>query len=128
MVEYLLDSDYLISFLAGRNEAVDLITKLSKSILSTSIICVAEVLEGLYAYNEEKKLAIFESYISNIKLYGVDKQIAENFAHLRADLRKRGELIDNFDLLIAATCQANKLVLVTGNKAHFQRITGLQLY
>ena len=128
MVEYLLDSDYLISFLAGRNEAVDLITKLSKSILSTSIICVAEVLEGLYAYHEEKKLAIFESYISNIKLYGVDKQIAEIFAHLRADLRKRGELIDNFDLLIAATCQANKLVLVTGNKAHFQRLTGLQLY
>lgn len=128
MVEYLLDSDYLINFLSGKREAVDLIRTLSKSHLSTSIICVAEVLEGLYAYNDQKKLSIFEAFLANLKVYGIDRQVAEGFAHLRADLRKKGKLIDNFDLLIAATAQANKLVLVTGNKAHFQRIAKLKIY
>ena len=49
------------------------------------------------------------------------------FAKLRAGLRKEGNLIDNMDLLIAATCLVNKLTLITGNVKHFQRVPGLKI-
>lgn len=41
--------------------------------------------------------------------------------------RKKGELIEDADLLIAATCIVNDLVLITNNRKHFSRIEGLDI-
>jgi tRNA(fMet)-specific endonuclease VapC len=49
------------------------------------------------------------------------------FASEKARLRKIGEPIDNFDLLIGATAVHHGLTLVTNNTKHFQRIQGIQL-
>jgi tRNA(fMet)-specific endonuclease VapC len=46
---------------------------------------------------------------------------------LYADLRKRGEPIDDIDLLIAGTAIANGLTLVTNNRKHFDRIAQLEV-
>jgi len=45
------------------------------------------------------------------------------------DLKKRGELVDERDLLIAATAIALGVPLKTRNTAHYQRLTryGLKL-
>ena len=45
----------------------------------------------------------------------------------KADLAKRGELIEDMDILIAATSIATNAVLVTGNSKHFERIKTLQI-
>ncbi len=42
-------------------------------------------------------------------------------------LRKRGELIPDPDILIAASCIANNIPLATMNRSHFDRIEGLEL-
>jgi tRNA(fMet)-specific endonuclease VapC len=42
-------------------------------------------------------------------------------------LKRRGELISDADLIIAATAITHGLVLVTTNTAHYRRITGLVL-
>jgi predicted nucleic acid-binding protein len=42
-------------------------------------------------------------------------------------LRRQGNLIPDFDLLIAATALRHDLTLVTRDTAHFERIEGLQL-
>lgn len=42
-------------------------------------------------------------------------------------LRKRGELIPDPDILIAASCIANNIPLATMNRSHFNRIEGLEL-
>ena len=44
-----------------------------------------------------------------------------------ADLYRRGTLIGDADILIAATALVHGLVVITNNGAHFRRITGLQL-
>jgi predicted nucleic acid-binding protein len=46
-------------------------------------------------------------------------------AELYADLKRRGQLISDADLLIAATALEHGRVLVTNNVAHFQRIPNL---
>jgi tRNA(fMet)-specific endonuclease VapC len=44
-----------------------------------------------------------------------------------ADLRRRGQPVDDIDLLIAATAVAGDFVLVTQNTKHFERIAGLSV-
>jgi tRNA(fMet)-specific endonuclease VapC len=48
-------------------------------------------------------------------------------ADIYADLYKRGELIADADILIAASALANSLGVVTNNERHFRRISGLHV-
>jgi predicted nucleic acid-binding protein len=50
------------------------------------------------------------------------------FALIRGNLRNRGELIGDPDIMIAATGLHHNLTLVTRNVRHFERIAGLPLY
>lgn len=120
---YLLDSNFLIDFLNNRNGAVDIMAEFDHSEVGTSVICIAEVLEGL----APKKLILFNEFVGEIKVYAVNIETAVVFASIRKSLRRSGNLIENMDLLIAATCMANDLILVTGNKRHFERIIGLKM-
>jgi tRNA(fMet)-specific endonuclease VapC len=53
--------------------------------------------------------------------------MARVFGEFKAQLRKQGSFIDDFDLLIAATAHRYRLTLITHNFEHFQRIPDLQL-
>jgi tRNA(fMet)-specific endonuclease VapC len=44
-----------------------------------------------------------------------------------ADLKKRGQLTSDADILIASTALVHGLVLVTNNTNHFRRVSGLTL-
>jgi tRNA(fMet)-specific endonuclease VapC len=44
-----------------------------------------------------------------------------------AALRKKGQMLDDIDLLIAGIALENNLVIVTHNVSHFQRIDGLEI-
>ncbi len=54
--------------------------------------------------------------------------IVVRFAEIRALLTRRGELISDFDILIAATALHYNLTVLTFNYRHFSRIPDLNLY
>jgi len=58
---------------------------------------------------------------------GLSRPILRRFALLRGDLRARGQIIGDPDLLIAATALHRDMTLVTRNTRHFSRIVGLKL-
>jgi len=60
------------------------------------------------------------------KYYNSSLKVAST---IYSDLRKRGELIEDPNLLIASICIANDLSLMTGNKKRFERLKryGLKL-
>ena len=62
-----------------------------------------------------------------VPILGLDEVTAETFATLRFDLRRRGELIPDHDLWIAATAQRHNLTLISRDQ-HFSRIPDLRLY
>ena len=68
-----------------------------------------------------------DGFISGITLIGVDARTAHAFGDLKAQLRKQGMLIEDFDLVIAATARSHDLSLVTNNVDHFGRIPHLRL-
>lgn len=52
----------------------------------------------------------------------------ERIAEIRALVRRRGQLIPGFNIVIAATAPHHNLTLMTFNLRHFQRIPELKLY
>jgi len=120
---YLIDSDVLINFLKGKKEDIEILKKLKSHERGTSVICIGEIFEGL----NEKQKSEFLKIIGLIDIYNIDLKTAAKFAEIRKELRKTGNLIDNFDLLIAATCLVNDLTLITNNLKHFERIEGLKI-
>lgn len=49
------------------------------------------------------------------------------YATEKARLRRQGLLIDDFDILIGATAIAHGLTMVTNNRKHLGRLTGITL-
>jgi tRNA(fMet)-specific endonuclease VapC len=57
----------------------------------------------------------------------IDEPIAVELSKIKSFLRKKGELIENFDILIAATAIVNDLIVATNNTRHFSRINTLAI-
>lgn len=129
MTGYLLDTDWIIDFLSDRPQAVRGMSELRLSRLAASIISYAELYEGVArSRRRAEDLAQLEDFMSGVEILDVDIRVARIFGERRAQLRAQGLLIDNFDLLIAATALRFDLSLVTRNVSDFQRIDGLQIY
>lgn len=125
---YLVDTDRAISYLNGRNDAVELLQSLQGK-LCLSVISLAEILEGIYFFGEIKqKVLALNKFLTGVRMLDVDYRVVDEFAKTRVVLRRGGNLIDNMDLLIASTALTHKLALITENKKHFERIKGLKLF
>lgn len=126
MVKFLFDSDILITFLKGKELSKKTLLRLQDtSEIAVSVITIAEVLEGVV--DNQKRLNQAKEFVSQFEIIGIDTNIAEEFASQRFSLRKSGNLIDNMDLLIAATALANNLILVTNNQKDFKKIKELKI-
>jgi tRNA(fMet)-specific endonuclease VapC len=94
--------------------------------MAMSIITIAELQFG--AYNSNKINANMEriNYLRNImKIINLNTAITEEYARIKSKLRKSGNLIDDFDILIGSTAIVNNLILVTNNQQHFNRIDNI---
>ena len=92
-----------------------------------SIITRFEILRGMKANGATTGIKSFDYLCSQNEIIGIDDKIIIRAADIYADLYKRGLLILDADILIAATALENNLAVVTNNESHFDRITGLQI-
>ncbi|MEK7521721.1 MAG: type II toxin-antitoxin system VapC family toxin [Patescibacteria group bacterium] len=62
-----------------------------------------------------------------IEVVTLSSNAARLYGKHKAFLEGAGKRLDEFDLLIAATAISGDLTLVTGNKKHFERVSGLRV-
>ncbi|HUT34675.1 MAG TPA: type II toxin-antitoxin system VapC family toxin [Planctomycetota bacterium] len=128
MAKYLIDTDWAIDYLAEKPEAVAAVGGLLEGTVSISAVSVGELCEGAHlSRNPAEKLKSLDAFLSRLAVLDVTELTAHIFGKERARLRQKGRLIENLDLLIAATCLEHDLRLLTNNLAHFERIEGLQI-
>lgn len=128
MVKYLLDTNICIAWLKGEKIIRDRFLRHSPLEITISSINLAELFFGVY--NSEKvehNLANLIDFISEIEVIDLGIESLKRYGQLKTNLREKGKIIDEFDLLIASICLANDLILVTNNEKHFCRIEGLKL-
>jgi len=125
---YLIDTDWLISYLKGRRDADELLGRLYTEGLAISVVTYGEALEGLADLpNSAAQISQFESFLGTLNVLPVDVEIGRRYAAIRRELRRLGQLLADNDLWIGATALAHDLSLVTRDR-HFERVPGLRLY
>lgn len=92
-----------------------------------SIITRYEILRGLMAKNATRQIQAFNDRCRRSNVLPLTDDIVVQASEIYGDLHRRGELITDADILIAATALVHNLTLITENTSHFQRIAGLQI-
>lgn len=128
MKRFTFDTNILSYYLKGDDEIGDRLKKefSSGNEFIINPITYYEINRGLLAINSQKKLKKFKVLCEVFGIIELSNKVFEKAAQIYANLRRKGELIEDADILIAATCIINDLILVTNNKKHFSRIKDLK--
>ncbi|MDY7015418.1 MAG: type II toxin-antitoxin system VapC family toxin [Cyanobacteriota bacterium] len=124
----MLDTDTCIYWLNGRTSVRDRLLAVGWTEVSICVITVAELYFGAFNSNRiAHNLARADQLIQSLPVLPLRNNALRHFGELKAQLRRRGQPIADFDLAIASVALAENLILVTNNTRHYERIAELQL-
>lgn len=127
-MSYLIDTDILIYSINGVEAVNDMFAQKRHEPKSISVVTYGELFYGARkSTRAEKNLARIRRIAELFPIINVTPAIMETYGEYKAILSKSGKVIDDMDLLIAATAISHNLVLVTNNEKHFSRIEELEI-
>jgi tRNA(fMet)-specific endonuclease VapC len=129
MPRYMLDTD-ICSFVMKRRHPTLLrrLGELPTEDVCASVVTKAELLYGVaVSPNPVRDGAALDALLRHLAVAELDEDTAAHYADIRADLKRRGELIGANDLFIAAHARRLGLVLVTANVREFSRVERLEI-
>ncbi|HEY9874277.1 MAG TPA: type II toxin-antitoxin system VapC family toxin [Candidatus Obscuribacterales bacterium] len=126
-MSYLLDTN-IVTAILKKNERIN--KKLGEvdiqgEAVFISVITYYEVQRGLLAVNAIRQLSDFNMLCQEYEVLLLDAiEIIERASEIYADLKRRGRLIQDTDILIAATAITRGLILVSDD-SDMQRVSGI---
>jgi tRNA(fMet)-specific endonuclease VapC len=125
---YLIDSDILVYSLKNHPLVQQRFQENISLPKSISVITYGELYYGAKkSVHVEKNLAVVRRISELFPIINTTKSIMETFADLKTGLQSKGNVIADFDLIIAATALSMNYILVSNNEKHFSRIPSLQI-
>ncbi len=129
-MRYLLDTNTLSYFIKGVNPALmrHMARATQAKTIVTSAICRAEMRYGqaLMSANDKRRVPI-DLLLLELPVLPWTAAAADCYGEIRAIFKRQGTPIGEMDTQIAAHALAEKLILVTHNTRHFERVPGLKL-
>ena len=131
MTDYLLDANALSELLREpfgrvatiyRRKANDADTR-----VLTSIIAACELRFRAEKKGSPRLTARVDRLLASFEVAPLARDVDTDYAMLRADLERKGQLIGPNDMLIAAHALALDAILVTDNVREFKRVKGLKI-
>jgi len=124
-----LDTSILISLLKGDSDTTRKIGSLEEDgiRLSTTVITAYELLKGarISSKPEENTMRVRDS-ISRLQILGLSLGACEEASRIYKDLKERGRMISEFDILIAAITKFSDDELITRDE-HFKSISRMRI-
>jgi len=118
-----IDTSIFIAYLRSKDRTNTALAKLpTETVLYVSSITAFELYSGA---TDIKKRQDIDTLLQGVFILPLNTDIAKNAGFIYQDLRRRGNMIEVTDILIAATALENDLPIKTLNTNHFQRIPGL---
>ncbi len=128
MLKYLLDTNIVIYVLKRRPKEVLEIFNRNASRMAISSITLSELIyEAEKSSNVDKNLEAIEEFVSHLDVLPYDTKASQHYGQIKAALEKRGEIIGENDIHIAAHAISQGLILVTNNLREFKRVPNLAL-
>jgi tRNA(fMet)-specific endonuclease VapC len=127
-MSYLIDTDIIIYSLKSNEKVRENFLKNEKIPKYISVITYGELLYGAKKSGmPEQNLATVYRIQSIFQILEIDLSIIETFSDIKSKYDKKGIVIDDFDMLIAATALSRNYILVTNNIKHFSKIKELKI-
>ena len=122
-----MDTNIITAFLKGNPTVVERVEQYTDEYesLTISIISYYEILRGLKDLGNKKKLQAVNRFINDCEVEELGRSVIEKAANIYVNLKNQGKLVEDADMLVAATAMDKGLVVVTDNEKHFRRIKGL---
>ena|SRR3989344_5316360 len=122
---YCLDTNIVIDFLTGDLRIKEFIDKIDYDLFEVCLtpITLCELYKGAYlSNNTEKSLEGIRGFLMTTlaKIIHFNDEACRVFGEEYVNLKKKGRLTNEFDLLIASIVKAYDLILVTRDKKHFE--------
>ena len=128
MLKYLLDTNIVIYVLKRRPKEVLEIFNTNASRMAISSITLSELIYGAEkSPNVDKNLEAIEEFVSHLEVLPYDAKASQHYGQIKASLEKKGEIIGETDIHIAAHAISQGLILVTNNLREFRRVPNLAL-
>ena len=125
----ILDTTVMVALLNGKPDTVKKINELQEKNdqIAITIITAYELLKGAYLSSRRKEnlLNVTEA-ISNLQILDLSPEACIEAAEIYSELKTAGQLIGEFDILIAAIAKTNDEAILTHDQ-HFKSIKGLKL-
>lgn len=127
MKKYLIDTNICIYYIRGKFDLKTKFASIKKEDRYISEITLAELKFGVENSEFPKKnKKVLDNFLTGIQILPIYFSL-DLYAKEKARLRKTGNPIDDFDLLIGVSAVANDMVLVTNNESHFKRIQNIEI-
>ncbi|GBF43960.1 VapC-like nucleic acid-binding protein [Leptospira ellinghausenii] len=127
-MSYLIDTDIIIYSLKGNQSVQKNLLERKNLSKAISVITYGELIFGAKkSKSREKNLATVYRIGELFPVIEITKGIVETFGEVKATLQKKGNIVDDFDLLIGSTALFLNYTLVTNNEKHFSMIPGLSI-
>ncbi len=126
---YLLDTNICIYAIKQKHEKLlVLLKKKSDEGLFISSLTVAELEFGVQNSRQvdRNRIALLK-FLSYFNILNFDGSDAIEYGRIKTELRKRGQIIGQIDLLLAAQAMNREMTLVTNNMKEFQRVRDLNI-
>jgi len=129
MARYMLDTDTCSYIMKRSSEAVlKRLRAVRVSDVCISVITKSELLYGVeVSPRRAQDAAALRAFLPYVAVIEFPDDAATHYAQIRADLKKRGQMIGANDLFIAAHARSLGLRLVTNNTDQFGRVKELTL-
>lgn len=125
---YLIDTDIVIYSLKNHSAVKYNFRKHANDPKMISVITYGELIHGAKKSRDIQKNTATVRRISELfPVVEVTKAIMETFGDIKAVLQRQGNIIDDMDLIIAATAITMNYTLVTNNESHFSRVSDLRI-
>lgn len=129
MARYMLDTDTCSYIMKRSNQMVlKRLQAIPVTDICISVITKSELLYGVeVSPRRVQDATALTAFLPHVEVLDFPDAAATDYAQIRADLKKHGQMIGANDLLIAAHARSLGLRLVTNNTAEFGRVKGLKI-
>ncbi len=125
-----IDTNAIIDLFKNDNNIKELLSKIDDEIIVSTYLNHFEIFIGIDQKDEEYRGEVnyYDILFEDIKLLNLSKDSSKLASKILWDLKKRGKIIDQKDIAIAAILLSNGVnKIITKNKKHFENIKGLEV-